>query len=161
MVTVAIGETWVAARPHTRDMEGISIAEWEEQCVALRTRFKNEAELSAEYRSHAVKTIRDITTTARMRLRRQQATPFGHSAAYVQHLQDTLFSGFRFRDEAAPAFKPAPDGLGREILPAPDPAPQIAETSSPEIPTADADDETLWDDWPEQPEEDWCLEDRQ
>lgn len=161
MVTVAIGEKWVAARPHTRDMEGISIAEWEEQCVALRTRFKNEAELSAEYRTHAVNTIRGITTTARMRLRRQQATPFGHSAAYVQHLQDTLFSGFRFRDEAAPAFEPAPDGLGREILPGPDPALQITETSSPEIPTADPDDETLWDDWPERPDEDWRLEDRQ
>lgn len=161
LVTVAIGEKWVAARPHTRDMEGISIAEWEEQCVALRTRFKNEAELSAEYRTHAVKTIRDITTTARTRLRRQQATPFGHSAAYVQHLQNTLFSGFRFREEATPTFRPTPDGLGREILPAPDPALPVAVTALPRAPDADVDDETLWDDWPDQPEEEWRLEDGQ
>ncbi|PTE14505.1 DDE-type integrase/transposase/recombinase [Pseudogemmobacter blasticus] len=156
LVAVAIDEKWVAARPHTRDMECISLSEWEEQCVALRTRFKNEADLSAEYRSHAVKTIRDVTTTARARLRRQQATPFGHSTSYVQHLQNTLFSGFRFREEVKPTFGPAPDGLGQEILPAPDPALPVAVTDLSRAP--DVDDENQWDDWQEQPEEEWRLE---
>lgn len=30
MVAVAIGNVWVPALPHTRDMEGISLPEWEE-----------------------------------------------------------------------------------------------------------------------------------
>lgn len=115
MVAVAVGGKWVKALPHTRDMEGISVAEWEEQCRALRTRFKHEAELSSEYRAHAAKTIRDIASNARARRLRQQATPFGHSATYVQNLHQTLYAGFRFCEEAEPEFSEAPDGLGREM----------------------------------------------
>lgn len=104
MVAVAVGERWVKALPHTRDLEGISLPEWEAQVRALRTRFTYEAELSSEYRAHAARTIRDISSNARARLLRQQATPFGHSAAYVKHLHRTLYAGFRFREEAEPEF---------------------------------------------------------
>lgn len=160
MVAVGVGEKWVKALPHTRDMEGISLPEWEEQWRALRTRFKYEAELSAEYRGHAAKTIRDVATNARARLRRQQATPFGHSAAYVQHLHSTLFVGFRFREEAELSFEESPDGIGREILPAPDPEPRAIENTA-GVDSNSGEDDDSWKDWPDQPGEDWRLEDEQ
>lgn len=138
-------------------MEGISLPEWEEQCRALRTRFKHEAGLSAEYRAHAARTIRDIAANARARLRRQQATPFGHSAAYVQHLHATLYSGFRFREEAELCFGEAPDGLGREILPAPEPEAQ--DTADLTLPAAAIGEDDSWDGWLDQSDDDWRLED--
>ncbi|WP_323009552.1 hypothetical protein [Paracoccus sp. (in: a-proteobacteria)] len=158
MVAVAVGEQWIKAMPHTRDMEGISLPEWNEEYGAIRTRFKHEAELSAEYRAHAARMIHDIASNARARLRRQQATPFGYSAAYVQHLHATLYSGFRFREEAGPSFGEAPDGLGREILPAPDPDVQdAADLTLPAAAIGEDDD----DSWPDQSENDWRLEDGQ
>lgn len=160
MVAVGVGGRWVKALPHTRDMEGISVPEWEEQCQALRARFKREAELSAEYRAHAAKTIRDIASNARARLRRQQATPFGHSAADVQRLHSTLFAGFRFREEAELSFEKAPDGLGREILPAPDPEIlAIEHTAGADSDSGVGDDS--WEGWPDQSDDDWRLEEGQ
>lgn len=159
MVAVEVGGKWVPAFPHTKDVEGISLPEWEEQCRALRTRFKREAELSAEYRAHAAKMIRDINANAQARLRRLQATPFGHSAEYVQHLQATLFSGFRFRDETTPSFSDAPDGLGREILPAPDRGMEDASDST--SPTVIPDDDDRWEGWLDESNDAWRLEDGQ
>ena len=111
----------------------------------MRLESKHEAELSAEYRAHAARMIRDIASNARARLRRQQATPFGHSAAYAQHLHATLYAGFRFREEADPSFGETPDGLGREILPAPDPDVQdAADLTLPTAAIAEVDDDN-WD----------------
>ena len=73
--------------------------------------------------------------------------------------RDTLFSSFRFREEADPVFGEAPDGLGREILPAPNPGPQDEERTHPPVFESEIDDESIWEDWPDQPEEDWRLED--
>ena len=140
-------------------MEGISLPEWDEQCRALRTRFKHEAELSSEYRAHAARTIRDIASNARARLHRQQATPFGHSAAYVEHLHKTLYAGFRFCEEAESEFGAAPDALGREILPAPDP--EVCDADGPMPSLASPDEEDDSEDWPGPSYDDWRLEDGQ
>lgn len=113
------------------------------------------------YRAHGAKTIDDIAANARARLRRLQATPFGHSAEYVQHLQETLFSGFRFRDETTPSFGGAPDGLGREILPAPDRDVEDAlDSTSPTVVPGDNDDDR-WEGWLDESNDAWRLEDGQ
>lgn len=161
MVAVEVGGNWVPAFPHTKDMERFSLPEWEDWCRPLFTRFKHETELSAVYRAHGAKTIDDIAANARARLRRLQATPFGHSAEYVQHLQETLFSGFRFRDETTPSFGGAPDGLGREILPAPDRDVEDAlDSTSPTVVPGDNDDDR-WEGWLDESNDAWRLEDGQ
>ena len=77
---------------------------------------------------------------------------------YVQKLHKTLFEGFRFRDEIDTRLEEAPDGVGREILPAepdvPTPSVAVEPLSMPEeSPTGDS-DETLI-----QADETWLLED--
>ena len=159
MVAVEVGGKWVPARPHTKDMEGISLPEWVEEYRKLRERYKHEAELSADLRANAARTIRAIASDARARLLRREATPFGHSADYVQKLHKTLFEGFRFRDEMDARLEDAPDGVGREILPAAEPdAPTSPVTSEPlnmpeEWPAEDSDDTLI------QADGTWLLED--
>ena len=157
MVAVEVGGKWVPARPHTKDMEGISLPEWVEECRRLRERYKHEAELSAHLRANAARTIRVIASDARARLRRREATPFGHSVEYVQKLHKTLFEGFRFRDEIDTRLEEAPDGVGREILPATEI--EVPTPSATSIPLSLPDKGQDEDQAPIQPDDTWLLED--
>jgi len=157
MVAVEVGGKWVPARPHTKDMEGISLPEWVEECRRLRERYKHEAELSAHLRANAARTIRVIASDARARLRRREATPFGHSVEYVQKLHKTLFEGFRFRDEIDTRLEEAPDGVGREILPATEI--EVPTPSATSIPLSLPDKGQDEDEAPIQPDDTWLLED--
>lgn len=59
----------------------------------------------------------------------------------------------------SPGFGEAPDGLGREILPAPDS--EVQDTADSSLPAASLreDDDNTWEGWPDQSEGDWWLED--
>ena len=68
-----------------------------------------------------------------------------------------LFEGFRFRDEIDTRLEEAPDGVGREILPATEI--EVPTPSATSIPLSLPDKGQDEDEAPIQPDDTWLLED--
>lgn len=133
-ISVCLGHEWHSAQAVSQAVHGLSLDEWQTIMRDLRTRFRDQAVLSAEIIREARRKIRAIDARARQ-LRRVQ--PPHLTAEALERIENRLFLGIRIGPDGSAASGDLEHPIGRTR---PDPDDLLGDVITPPAPVNPSDD---------------------